>query len=375
MVLKQTSDNQDTLIVMYEENRSAPQNTWSGTSYQLRIALEKYFCVEFVNLYDGKILRTLKRLTWNVGKKRKSILFGPLYEKMLALKANYLLRKYKGIPVLEISKDVRIRKPYYIYQDLTVEYTNEIRGKISDDIIGGLKLFLSKDEVDRMSAVQRRLYENVEHAFFMGHWICDYMKQAHPLLKERFSAVGGGLSSEFFVDPPITIDEKERSILFNGIDFTRKGGPLVLKAFKAALKKGCNAKLVIVGPELEIDDENIVCLGRVPREELSRIMRKASLMCLPSRFEAYGLAFPEALCFGIPCIGRDKYEMPYFIEDGKNGYLLKKDDPDDLAELMIKALNNSEMLRYTIENSGNELAKYTWDAVASRIHQIISNAS
>ena len=46
------------------------------------------------------------------------------------------------------------------------------------------------------------------------------------------------------------------------------------------------------------------------------------VFCMPSYFEAYGLVFVEALTFGLPCIGRNCYEMPYFIEDGKTGLLL-----------------------------------------------------
>ena len=48
------------------------------------------------------------------------------------------------------------------------------------------------------------------------------------------------------------------------------------------------------------------------------------VFCMPSYFEAYGLVFVEALTFGLPCIGRNCYEMPYFIEEGKTGLLRKR---------------------------------------------------
>ena len=138
-------------------------------------------------------------------------------------------------------------------------------------------------------------------------------------------------------------------------------------------EKGCNARLLIVGPDIDIIETGVECLGKVTRKELSSIMRKASLMCLPSIFEAYGLAFPEALCFGIPCIGRNRYEMPYFIDEGENGYLLKHDDPQELADLMMKALNNAAMLEYTVSNAKEERRKYSWEAVAYRIHTVVSS--
>ncbi len=64
---------------------------------------------------------------------------------------------------------------------------------------------------------------------------------------------------------------------------------------------------------------------------------------MPSEFEAYGLVFPEALSFGVPCIGRNAYEMQYFIKEGVNGYLLNDDKPEMLSEIMYKVLNDTNM--------------------------------
>ena len=38
---------------------------------------------------------------------------------------------------------------------------------------------------------------------------------------------------------------------------------------------------------------------------------------MPSYFEAYGLVFIEALTYGLPCIGRNAFEMPNFIQDSE----------------------------------------------------------
>ena len=70
---------------------------------------------------------------------------------------------------------------------------------------------------------------------------------------------------------------------------------------------------------------------------------------MPSYFEAYGLVFIEALTFGLPCIGRNVYEMPYFIENGETGYLLDKDDVDELANLMDQLLCD-ERIKQNVKN-------------------------
>ena len=48
--------NMNKLIVMYKENRKNPENTWSGTSYALRKALEKHTEVIFIDSTDTPVM-------------------------------------------------------------------------------------------------------------------------------------------------------------------------------------------------------------------------------------------------------------------------------------------------------------------------------
>ena len=365
------------LIVMYSEDKKNPTNTWSGTSYSLRKALEKKIEVIFIDLHEGIILRLLRRLSLQVGKKTRSRIFGPLYDILLQMKANYLLREYKDIPVLEIANEVKIKNPYYLYQDLSLAVLPTIQDELKEKGIascGGLRMELSDGEMERKIRVQKDIYFNAEKSFFMGKWVEKEMKEIYPEISDKFFSVGGGINKEFTRGIKLNIS-KDKIILFVGIDFDRKGGKIVLEAFEILKKRVKNVKLVIVGPQRQNvklkDIQDVEILGNVNREKLSKIFSMASLFCMPSEFEAYGLVFPEALSFGVPCIGRDAYEMRYFIEEGKNGYLLKEDSPQVLSEIMYKALNNSEMKLNVEKEIVNIKSKYSWDNVASQIYKII----
>lgn len=95
------------------------------------------------------------------------------------------------------------------------------------------------------------------------------------------------------------------------------------------------------------------------------------VFCLPSYFEAYGLVFVEALTFGHPCIGRNCYEMPYFIEEGRTGLLLHDDDPEELASLMQQALESDDLSANVASRHDRYVHEYSWDAVAERIAKVI----
>lgn len=365
------------LVVMYSENRKNPTNTWSGTSYSLRQALAKKAEIIFIDLHEGKILRLLDLLAVKVGKKHRSYIFGPLHDKLLQMKANHLLRKYVNIPVLEIANEVKIRSPYYLYQDLSFVVLPEIQKNLKEKGIiscGGLRMELSDKEMRRKTEVQKDIYFSATNSFFMGKWVENEMKKIYPEISDKFLSVGGGINKEF-ISGLNNKNLKKKIILFIGIDFDRKGGKIVIDAFKILKRKMNDVKLVIAGPQKESlaveNIENIEVLGNVDRKRLSEIFSMASVFCMPSEFEAYGLVFPEALSFGVPCIGRDDYEMKYFIEDGKNGYLLKKDDPNILSDMMYKALNNDKMKIYVEKQAEHIKEEYSWDRVANDIYTTI----
>ena len=95
------------------------------------------------------------------------------------------------------------------------------------------------------------------------------------------------------------------------------------------------------------------------------------ILCMPSRYEAYGLVFPEALTYGLPCIGSKMFEMPYFIEDNKTGILISGDSIDECANAIINLVDNITIKTNVRENRTYYLNEYSWDAVAARVARII----
>lgn len=113
-------------------------------------------------------------------------------------------------------------------------------------------------------------------------------------------------------------------------------------------------------------------MGDCDHKTLSGLFNRCDIFVMPSYFEAYGLVFIEALTYGLPCIGRNAYEMPYFIENGKTGFLLEKDNADDLAHLMYRLLKDETIKSNVRANKEWYVKEYSWDAVADRITRVLN---
>ena len=85
--------------------------------------------------------------------------------------------------------------------------------------------------------------------------------------------------------------------------------------------------------------------------------------------------FIEALTYGLPCIGRNVNEMPYFIENGETGLLLGEDDAESLALMMEKLLHDEAIKANVRAKRDWYVNEYSWDTVAGRIVDAIYNGA
>ena len=113
---------------------------------------------------------------------------------------------------------------------------------------------------------------------------------------------------------------------------------------------------------------HVIFLGNIPHENVCELYRLADIFVIPSFFEARPLALSEALYNGCPAIGSNISTISNLIQDGKNGFIFKKGDSNDLAQKLKKLLNNPDMLeKFTI--NAEKSYKYNYDKM---IHQYCS---
>ena len=85
--------------------------------------------------------------------------------------------------------------------------------------------------------------------------------------------------------------------------------------------------------------------GLLGREALARLYATASIFALPTRREAFGLSFVEAMAFGLPAIGSRIEAIPEIIADGETGLLVPPGDPAALAEAISTLLGDPARAR------------------------------
>jgi glycosyltransferase involved in cell wall biosynthesis len=173
------------------------------------------------------------------------------------------------------------------------------------------------------------------------------------------------------------------TILFVGGQFERKGGDVLVDAFRRVRQQAPEARLVLVGPDkLSIGEPGIEWLGYLDKSKpaerklLEQAYSSADVFCLPSRFEPTGFVFFEAMAYALPCIGTHNSwgAIPEVVIDGETGFTVPVNDVDTLAERLLQ-LRDPELAR-TLGARGREHAetRFSWDSVVRGMLGVIEAA-
>jgi glycosyltransferase involved in cell wall biosynthesis len=145
----------------------------------------------------------------------------------------------------------------------------------------------------------------------------------------------------------------EKYILFAGFPFYLKGVDILIKAFQIVSNKYPDFTLKLVGHELEYDAkryfDNLNSKVQFYAPQFYDSLKEKFLNCycfvLPSRQEGMGRVLLEAMSSGKPVIGANVGGIPEIINEGRNGFLFKSEDVDELAAKLDSLLGNLRLAK------------------------------
>jgi glycosyltransferase involved in cell wall biosynthesis len=178
-------------------------------------------------------------------------------------------------------------------------------------------------------------------------------------------------------------DYSKASILFIGVNFARKGGYDVLKAFRIVRDRIPHATLHIVGPHDRRADvaemDGMVWHGFLDKDNetdartLARLLREATVFAMPSLYEPFGIAPLEAMAYGIPCVSSNAWALPEIVPDRICGRLVEPGDHEQLAEVLTEMLRDPALLeQYGRAGRKHVEGNYTWPKVVERLSASLS---
>jgi glycosyltransferase involved in cell wall biosynthesis len=106
---------------------------------------------------------------------------------------------------------------------------------------------------------------------------------------------------------------------------------------------------------------NVVCLGKLSKDELAAEMHRAAFLVMPSEwYEGFPMVLVEAFAYGLPVIASRMGSMAEIVADGVTGLHFEAGNANDLAVKVRWAAEHPEEMRAMGENARREYErKYT----------------
>ena len=175
---------------------------------------------------------------------------------------------------------------------------------------------------------------------------------------DRVAVIHLGLDHEIFRPGA---EPREPFLLYPANPWPHKNHARLFRAFEQLRRRRPELRLVLTGTGLErlTTPAGVVVRGRVPRNELASLYRRASALIFPSLYEGFGQPPLEAMASGTPVVSSTAGSLPEICGNAARYF-----DPlsvDEMVEAVDTVLNDPQ----TLVARGLERAEqFTWDACA-----------
>lgn len=179
-------------------------------------------------------------------------------------------------------------------------------------------------------------------------------------------------------------DNERIKLISVGFLEERKGYRITLSALAKLKNKGIDFEYAVIGDgrqrhefeqlssQLGLGD-NVKFLGRLPHKSVLEQINGSDIFVLPSWDESFGIVYLEAMSCGVPVIGTKNEGIADIVTDGDNGFLVEKKNSAELEAVLHKLMTDDVLRKSAGENGRKTAEKYTWEANAKRLVEIIGD--
>jgi glycosyltransferase involved in cell wall biosynthesis len=231
-----------------------------------------------------------------------------------------------------------------------IPFVASLKGIIADEL---------KNERGRVRALlavqarwERRNVERADLVMVTSRYSAEVAQREYGVSPERLAVVPEPIDLEVWDDQFWRAPRRERTgpvVLCVARMYPRKRLQDLLRAAGILRIRvpGIQVRIVGRGPEwaalgrlhaeLGLAD-SVVLLGDLPRERLAEEYVNATLFCLPSVQEGFGIVFLEAMAAELPVVACRIAAVPEVVQDGVTGVLVPPRDPGALAEALERLI-------------------------------------
>jgi len=196
--------------------------------------------------------------------------------------------------------------------------------------------------------LNRRTFRAARHLITWCDWARQSLIQDYRIRERKITVIPPGIDlGRWRFDRFPHPQARRIRLLFVGGDFRRKGGELLLSAFRGGLYDRCELDIVTREP---VDTRGMpgvrVHHGLTSNApELLALYEAADIFVFPTLGDCLPIAVMEAMAAELPVIATCVGAINEEVENGVTGYLIQPGDVDTLSALVTKLADDPDLRR------------------------------
>jgi len=273
-------------------------------------------------------------------------------------------------------------------------YVTEVNGLIWEEVrISGVRWW-RKAFGYFLNWIEGKAYRHSQHVVAVSPQIKEVLVAALGIKPEKMTVIPNGANTDLF--KPMDINQARRQLnlsgadyfvtfvgnlaAWQGIEYMIRSAPYILKGYPetkflivggGAMKQG----LVELAQRIGVSDR-MIFTGMVPYDKVPLYINAGDVCVAPSVKERVGspLKIYEYGACG-KAIVTSRLPGLEFIEQDKLGFLVEPDCPKELAEAIMKLLQDPELRKQMGENGRKCIVEnHSWESVARRVAEVCRQA-
>lgn len=365
-------------IIFLTELNPNDKHSWSGTHYNCKCQLERFYHVDCLWIKDDlidKIVRLFYRVIFKIFGKNAYYSFSDINSKRKGHRINRLLKDFGGYKAIfllgcNLGAYIRTNIPILYYTDATFHLLEDY-------------YFVHLSTLCRKSGnhIQRLAMEKASWCLFASEWARKNAIQYYGISANKcfIGKLGANVDTVYFSKQ--NHEKHLVNLLFIGVNWKRKGGDIAVDCIQelSILDPSRHYVLHMVGADFPFQGSNIKKYGFLNRnnpkqqKQLIALREQADIFILPTKSECAGIVFCEASAYGIPSITYDTGGVGDYVINGENGYRLPLNATGkDFANKIIEILADNNQLKYMQKRSVEIYHKeLNWNTLGDIFHSLI----
>ena len=158
---------------------------------------------------------------------------------------------------------------------------------------------------------------------------------------------------------------------------------MAVLVLEALLQKGYDAKLTMIGPEVDgvlSETKKLAAnkkltvnfTGKLTKQEWIKLSQKSNIFINTTNFDNTPVSVIEAMALGLPIVSTNVGGIPFLINNGEDGLLVSQDNIEEMVQAILKFKNNNDFRLKATKNARKKVEKFDWKEVRLKWQQLLS---